>query len=288
MIYWSEYAVCIILFKDKCEVNNGGCGLNAICSHDPQTFEVICACKPGFTNPGTTAQIVCKGRQSEFSRKRIRQTWILRFTIHRELSSEQRRMWCQCSVFVQSKNECSYLYLQGRLRQHRHKHQCGLHSNVRSLRLKSHSSTRKHQQPDFHQRQLPLVSGWLPLWLAFYYTRYIIAFLHNQVWLQESWHYNKDDPNTEHTALLCAHTDGWHSDQCIGCGRWCSEVVFSGSCVWSGILIHSTYSALYLCMRAFQWISTTFIPYGGGRREILFYLLLGRAFTRICEWVSES
>lgn len=54
----------IILYYiiDSCQVNNGGCGDNAICSHDDVSDAVKCTCKIGFTNVGSSSAIVCKGR----------------------------------------------------------------------------------------------------------------------------------------------------------------------------------------------------------------------------------
>lgn len=58
---WSTYARLKQYIVDSCEVNNGGCGANTICSHDQSTFAVKCTCKPGFTNVGTGSVVTCKG-----------------------------------------------------------------------------------------------------------------------------------------------------------------------------------------------------------------------------------
>lgn len=47
--------------SDSCQVNNGGCETNAICSHDETTFAVICTCKIGFTNVGLNSNVTCQG-----------------------------------------------------------------------------------------------------------------------------------------------------------------------------------------------------------------------------------
>lgn len=47
---------------DACEVNNGGCEVNAICSHDPKTYAAKCTCKTGYKNVGSPSNVICKGR----------------------------------------------------------------------------------------------------------------------------------------------------------------------------------------------------------------------------------
>ena len=49
-------------FLDSCQVNEGGCDLNAICSHNTTTNAVICTCKAGYTNSGSQSTVVCKGK----------------------------------------------------------------------------------------------------------------------------------------------------------------------------------------------------------------------------------
>ena len=46
---------------EDCQVNNGGCDINAKCSHDPKTYAVRCTCKTGYVNIGVGAVVVCKG-----------------------------------------------------------------------------------------------------------------------------------------------------------------------------------------------------------------------------------
>ena len=53
-----------IVFIDSCTVKNGGCDCNAICSHDPTTFEVKCTCKTGYTNTGSGSDVNCTGKLS--------------------------------------------------------------------------------------------------------------------------------------------------------------------------------------------------------------------------------
>ncbi|CAF3708269.1 unnamed protein product [Rotaria socialis] len=43
-----------------CDDNNGGYDPNALCSEDPTTYSVKCTCKPGYTNTGSTVNVVCK------------------------------------------------------------------------------------------------------------------------------------------------------------------------------------------------------------------------------------
>jgi len=57
--------ISMILIGDileDCEVNNGGCDVNAKCSHDPKTYAVQCTCKTGYVNTGVGSVVVCKGR----------------------------------------------------------------------------------------------------------------------------------------------------------------------------------------------------------------------------------
>ena len=54
----------LILVLDSCKVNNGGCGPNTVCSHDPTTNVVVCTCNIGYTNTGSASNVICSGRQS--------------------------------------------------------------------------------------------------------------------------------------------------------------------------------------------------------------------------------
>ena len=49
---------------DSCTVKNGGCDVNAICSHDSKTNAVVCTCKTGYTNTGTDPTVICTGKTS--------------------------------------------------------------------------------------------------------------------------------------------------------------------------------------------------------------------------------
>lgn len=62
----SGYILWIIsvMTSDSCTINNGGCGANAICSHDAATFAVRCRCRAGYTNTGTSAKLNCTGKLS--------------------------------------------------------------------------------------------------------------------------------------------------------------------------------------------------------------------------------
>lgn len=46
---------------DSCQVKNGGCDCNAICSHEPTTNAVKCTCKTGYTNTGSGSSVNCTG-----------------------------------------------------------------------------------------------------------------------------------------------------------------------------------------------------------------------------------
>jgi hypothetical protein len=51
-----------VLIVDSCLVNNGGCHVDATCSHDSKTNAVICTCKVGYTNTGSSSNVVCVGK----------------------------------------------------------------------------------------------------------------------------------------------------------------------------------------------------------------------------------
>ena len=42
-------------------MNNGGCDKNAACTHDKDSFAVVCTCKTGYTNVGTATAVKCEG-----------------------------------------------------------------------------------------------------------------------------------------------------------------------------------------------------------------------------------
>jgi hypothetical protein len=46
---------------DSCRVQNGGCDMNAICSHEPATNAVVCTCKTGYTNTAVSPSLSCTG-----------------------------------------------------------------------------------------------------------------------------------------------------------------------------------------------------------------------------------
>ena len=48
---------------DSCRVLNGGCDNNAVCSHKAPSNEVICNCKVGYTNTGSSANVTCTGKK---------------------------------------------------------------------------------------------------------------------------------------------------------------------------------------------------------------------------------
>lgn len=47
------------LFADSCLVKNGGCDVNAECSHDCTTNEVKCTCKTGYVQNGSGTNVTC-------------------------------------------------------------------------------------------------------------------------------------------------------------------------------------------------------------------------------------
>lgn len=48
------------LLLDSCQVNNGGCDINARCSHDPDTNAVLCTCNTGFVDSGSNSESLHK------------------------------------------------------------------------------------------------------------------------------------------------------------------------------------------------------------------------------------
>jgi hypothetical protein len=54
-----EHIFSVLLFIASCQVNNGGCSTNAMCSYDPKTNAPICSCTTGYINTGTNTSVVC-------------------------------------------------------------------------------------------------------------------------------------------------------------------------------------------------------------------------------------
>ena len=52
----------IHVFADSCLVNNGGCDINAICSHNASNNAAQCTCKTGYTNTGSSSNVICTGK----------------------------------------------------------------------------------------------------------------------------------------------------------------------------------------------------------------------------------
>lgn len=61
---WTTHRLSPFFFMsiDSCLVKNGGCDVNAICSHDNKTFGIICTCKTGYSNTGSTTNVTCTGK----------------------------------------------------------------------------------------------------------------------------------------------------------------------------------------------------------------------------------
>ena len=51
------------IYADACQVANGGCDVNSICSHQSPSNAVVCNCKTGYTNTATGAGVSCTGTQ---------------------------------------------------------------------------------------------------------------------------------------------------------------------------------------------------------------------------------
>ena len=58
--HWSD-----LIVVDSCQVNNGGCDSNAICSHDSKSNGVVCTCKTGYSNTGSASNVICTGLSAE-------------------------------------------------------------------------------------------------------------------------------------------------------------------------------------------------------------------------------
>ena len=54
---------CIRVLSDSCLVNNGGCDVNAICSHNSSNNAAQCTCKTGYTNTGSSSNVICTGKR---------------------------------------------------------------------------------------------------------------------------------------------------------------------------------------------------------------------------------
>ena len=48
-----------VMVSDACQVNNGDCDANALCSHEPTTNQAICTCRPGYADTGSDSRVIC-------------------------------------------------------------------------------------------------------------------------------------------------------------------------------------------------------------------------------------
>ena len=62
---WQLKYKLLHFLTDVCSVNNGGCDINADCSHAVGSDACICKCKSGFTNTAATGPVVCKGNATQ-------------------------------------------------------------------------------------------------------------------------------------------------------------------------------------------------------------------------------
>lgn len=60
-VSYNQYCTSHKSTLDSCQVNNGGCDRNAVCSRDAKTNVIECLCKTGYTNTGLGATVVCTG-----------------------------------------------------------------------------------------------------------------------------------------------------------------------------------------------------------------------------------
>ena len=54
----------MLFITDTCQVQNGGCDNNAICSHDGTSNVVVCTCKTGYANTGSAPNVTCTGEST--------------------------------------------------------------------------------------------------------------------------------------------------------------------------------------------------------------------------------
>ena len=66
LAFRSENGLCTwcLLGVDTCQVKNGGCDGNAVCSHDGTSNAVVCTCKIGYTNAGSATNVTCTGERT--------------------------------------------------------------------------------------------------------------------------------------------------------------------------------------------------------------------------------
>ena len=60
--FWPTFKILLV---DSCKVKNGGCDQYADCTHNADTFAVVCTCKTGYTNVGDAQKVICKGKNLE-------------------------------------------------------------------------------------------------------------------------------------------------------------------------------------------------------------------------------
>lgn len=58
----SSYDLITECLVDACDVKNGGCDVNAACSHQNGSYAVVCTCKTGYTNTGSASTVNCTGK----------------------------------------------------------------------------------------------------------------------------------------------------------------------------------------------------------------------------------
>ena len=93
---------------DTCLVNNGGCDVNAICSHDSTTNAVKCYCKTGYSNTGSPTTVICTGKQHQLLQCLPQIPSCFSHPMFRRcLQSQQWWMRCECQLLARHQHQCS-------------------------------------------------------------------------------------------------------------------------------------------------------------------------------------
>lgn len=77
-------------YLDECKVKNGGCDVNADCSHNATTNAVVCTCKVGYTDTAPeTDKTVCTGNSDSYLSKMNGICHFLIYLMSRQLSRQE-------------------------------------------------------------------------------------------------------------------------------------------------------------------------------------------------------
>lgn len=112
---------------DICQVNNGDCDANAICSRDSKTNQAVCTCKPGYADTGSRSRVVCTRKYRCSLSLRSMNFCVF---LHSPLWGKEWWLWCQCHMFIQCYARCCRMHLQNRFHQYGFFRQCYLHRSL--------------------------------------------------------------------------------------------------------------------------------------------------------------